>query len=461
MKKLITLFAAFHLAVGTADACNPIMTLDLVAAAPYVNISGTGGTSPIFNLFADGWAPDCNGSSVYFKLTLKLKNDVGTTVYSQTYNPSVGSYQTTTICDPTPGSLCPYGYGYLINVYPGVPYMAQFNIPNQSCGQYTVEAEISNVNLNNAPSTRTISTTNVGGGTSSCPLNSGGSCSLGSIMIVNFSGTGSLAASMSSSIACGGNNGTATITPSGGSTPYTYSWMGSASTSGTATSLAPGTYTATATDANGCAVSGTTTVGHLSFTLTPGSQTVCADKCLLLEATVSSSGSYTVTWTQSIGGGSPATIGTGNEICVRPTSLWRTTPTANTYTATVTNGLGCTLTQSITITVNPNCTVSYYNGCCTDPDARVASTNVNPESTSLSISPNPAAAETNIAFSLPAGNGSIEIYSTDGRLVQRIDDIHDSGTVQLMTGEFAPGVYSVILVSGDQQVRTEKLVIAE
>ena len=52
----------------------------------------------------------------------------------------------------------------------------------------------------------------------------------------------------------GGNNGSATAAASGGVAPYTYSWSNGASGS-TANGLTAGTYTVTATDANGCTLS--------------------------------------------------------------------------------------------------------------------------------------------------------------------------------------------------------------
>lgn len=58
----------------------------------------------------------------------------------------------------------------------------------------------------------------------------------------------------------GCNNGTATATPSGGTPGYTYSWAPSGGTAATATGLAPGIYTVTVTDANGCSTTSTTTV---------------------------------------------------------------------------------------------------------------------------------------------------------------------------------------------------------
>ena len=50
----------------------------------------------------------------------------------------------------------------------------------------------------------------------------------------------------------GATDGSASVTPSGGTAPYTYSWS-SSSDSTSADSLAPGDYTVTVLDANGCA----------------------------------------------------------------------------------------------------------------------------------------------------------------------------------------------------------------
>jgi len=49
-------------------------------------------------------------------------------------------------------------------------------------------------------------------------------------------------------------NGTATLTPAGGNTPYTYSWSPTNATTKTDTGLAPGTYTCCVTDAAACTV---------------------------------------------------------------------------------------------------------------------------------------------------------------------------------------------------------------
>ncbi|MDO8970215.1 MAG: hypothetical protein Q7U74_05965, partial [Saprospiraceae bacterium] len=56
------------------------------------------------------------------------------------------------------------------------------------------------------------------------------------------------------------NDGTAIVTPAGGSSPYTYAWSVGGQTNQTATGLAAGTYTVTVTDSEGCATSTSVTL---------------------------------------------------------------------------------------------------------------------------------------------------------------------------------------------------------
>ena len=71
------------------------------------------------------------------------------------------------------------------------------------------------------------------------------------------------------------NDGSATVTISGGTPGYTYSWAPSGGTSATATGLDAGTYTCIVTDANGCALTQTVTIGTLSgITVNSGGATV-------------------------------------------------------------------------------------------------------------------------------------------------------------------------------------------
>ncbi len=60
----------------------------------------------------------------------------------------------------------------------------------------------------------------------------------------------------------GGNNGTATATPSGGTPPYTYSWSPSGGSDATASGLSAGNYTVTVTDDEGCEATANVTIGN-------------------------------------------------------------------------------------------------------------------------------------------------------------------------------------------------------
>ncbi len=65
----------------------------------------------------------------------------------------------------------------------------------------------------------------------------------------------------------GGSDGTATVTPAGGTSPYTFSWAPGAQTTAAITGLTAGSYTATVTDNNGCTATASTTVGSPSCNL--------------------------------------------------------------------------------------------------------------------------------------------------------------------------------------------------
>ena len=62
---------------------------------------------------------------------------------------------------------------------------------------------------------------------------------------------------------CGENNGSAIVIATGGSGNYSYSWS-NASTSNSISGLAPGTYSVTVTDGEGCTTSCSVTIAHVS-----------------------------------------------------------------------------------------------------------------------------------------------------------------------------------------------------
>ncbi len=65
----------------------------------------------------------------------------------------------------------------------------------------------------------------------------------------------------STPVSCnGGSDGTATATAVGGTGPYNYVWNPGGNTNALATGLSAGTYTVTATDANGCISTSSVTI---------------------------------------------------------------------------------------------------------------------------------------------------------------------------------------------------------
>src|SRR5690606_39382556 len=86
---------------------------------------------------------------------------------------------------------------------------------------------------------------------------------------------------------CIAENGSISVTASGGTEPYTYLWSNGATTQ-SITELAAGSYTVTVTDANGCTAEGTYTVGTEEVTITIAETVVDATR-------VAETGSISVT----------------------------------------------------------------------------------------------------------------------------------------------------------------------
>ena len=135
----------------------------------------------------------------------------------------------------------------------------------------------------------------------------------------------------------GANNGSATITPAGGTAPYTILWDNQ-STSFTRGSLAPSVnYTAVVTDANECTTNVSVSVTQPSTAL-GSSNSTSSVSCF-----GGNNGNISVT---ASGGTSPYTIlwSTGE------TTFNRSNLSAETYTAVITDANGCTSNVSETIT---------------------------------------------------------------------------------------------------------------
>jgi gliding motility-associated-like protein len=136
---------------------------------------------------------------------------------------------------------------------------------------------------------------------------------------------------------CTVNNGTATGTPSGGTSPFTYSWSNGQS-GPIASGLAAGNYTVTVTDAGGCSKTQTVTVTSNS-TLNANAtstQTGCSAANGTASATASSgTAPYTYAWSNGSSSQAISGLAAGN------------------YSVVITDANGCTKVATATVTAAP------------------------------------------------------------------------------------------------------------
>ncbi len=143
----------------------------------------------------------------------------------------------------------------------------------------------------------------------------------------------------SNDVLCNGNcDGTISITPSGGTLPYSYAWTGPSFTSSTEdiSGLCPGTYDLTLTDAHGCTFTASEVISEPALLIYSETHTdpTCNGDCNG-QITVTPSGGtspYTMIW---------STLDVGfsiNNLC------------AGNYSGTITDANGCTVIVSVILT---------------------------------------------------------------------------------------------------------------
>ncbi|MCB0769214.1 MAG: SprB repeat-containing protein, partial [Flavobacteriales bacterium] len=196
---------------------------------------------------------------------------------------------------------------------------------------------------NTTPVQNTASATGLSAGTWTCTITDANGCSVTRTATITQPAAG-LSAHLDAHIdvLCFGNStGSATVSVSGGTAPYSYSWNTTpVQTTAMATNLAAGSRTCTITDASGCSTTLDVTITQpaaaLNATLGTRTNVLCFGN---------STGSATI---DVSGGSAPYTY------------AWNTTPVQNsataiglpagTWTCTVTDANGCTRTRNVVIT---------------------------------------------------------------------------------------------------------------
>jgi gliding motility-associated-like protein len=195
---------------------------------------------------------------------------------------------------------------------------------------------------NTIPAQLTASATNLGAGNYMVTITDANGCTAtASVIITGPSAALSASVSAHSNVAChGGNNGSATVSVSGGTSPYAYSWNTvPVQTSATASNLLAGNYQVIVTDANGCSANASVSItqpdsvlvggicGHVDVSCNGGSNGS------LLAMVSGGTGPFTYLWSP---GGQTTALVSGLS--------------AGNYSVTVTDAHGCTVTSTATIT---------------------------------------------------------------------------------------------------------------
>ena len=210
----------------------------------------------------------------------------------------------------------------------------------------------------------------------------------------------------STNVSChGGSNGTATLTVSGGTAPYTYSWEANNSITATASGLAAGNYTVTVTDDRGCIKTHTVTITQ------PDMLNIMVDNQTNVSCKGTATGTVTVAAT---GGMAPYTYLWNNGAALPAVNEL----TAGDYSVTITDANGCIKTRTVTITEPDTLTATataVAHVTCNDGNNGSATVHVTGGTIPYSYSWNTIPAQTTAtATGLMAGTHTVTVADANG-----------------------------------------------
>lgn len=208
-----------------------------------------------------------------------------------------------------------------------------------------------------------------------------------------------LATSNQSNVTCNGlTNGSATVTASGGTGPYTYNWLPGNLVGATQSNLAAGTYTISVTDANSCP--GTATVVITQPTILAGTTATNNASCGSNNgsASVNATGGtapYNYAWSPSGGTGA-----TANALA------------AGSYTVTITDANNCQATSSATVSSTGGPTITLgttQNPTCANSTNGSIQTTITGGSSPYTIQWSPSGGSAATATNLAAGTYTVTV----------------------------------------------------
>ena len=291
----------------------------------------TGGTSPYNYVWSDGNSQtsltatglsagsytvvvtDFNSCTSNATVTITLPDAIATTASST--NISCNNANDGSATANPAGGITPYNYTWSdgsTNTYPN-----SVSINNLATGNYTVT--VTDACSNAASASVTITQ----------PV----------VLIPN--------ASVTTNITCnGGSDGSASASPAGGTSPYTYLWSdANTTTMASVSNLTYGSYTVTVWDANNCSATASVTITQPVRFIYIIAGTISNVTC-----NGANNGSATVT---PVGGNIPYTYSWSNGSSTVSTLQLPNTLSGGTYTVTVLDNCGASHTASVTIT-EPN-----------------------------------------------------------------------------------------------------------
>lgn len=197
----------------------------------------------------------------------------------------------------------------------------------------------------------TLSTvTNLSAGVYTVTITDANGCSTVDSVIVNDAGIPVIQTFTVLDVKCnGGNDGSVSVTASGGTSPYTFQWSTSATdTLSTVPNLSAGNYTVTVTDVNGCSVTQSFTVNEPD---------ALQDSAQAVNPTCGTSNGSIIIF--PYGGTSPYSYQWSTSSADTLSSI--SNVAAGVFTVTITDANGCTHVQSVTLADPGNPVATVFN----------------------------------------------------------------------------------------------------